>query len=572
MKRLRLFTACLISAAAGLWSTTALAAWTRADTHNFIIYSNGDRAGLEQFANDVERFDALLRLRFGVGRDENPKRLTIYVVSSQSDVGAVLEGRPEIVAGFYIPETETSFAVVHRGKKDDLFDLSGQEVLFHEYAHHFMFRHFTAAYPAWFTEGFAEFVATATIAPDGNWTLGKPARYRTRDLVTDSPLPVEKLLDSKISKLRGGEIFQFYARSWLLAHMLYTQPQYAGKLSQYTQLVTSGTPSLEAAKTTFGDLKGLERALQSYVSAKMQFISSSRAIAVDGPITVSQLDPVQSQLVELRLKRRAGGQVVQARDTLKTLTAQNPQNAELWSELAFAELTVAAKVAAKAEHEKEEADRKAKEKEKDKAKSASKDKAKDGDDDEIVVTAIKDDDTVAAHAGDSAAEAAADRALAVDPANVIANDVKGEVTTWRLKQANDNSASHWQAARSWYRKASAADPDDALAALGWFMSFKRQGKAPPAGAIQGLEQAFQRAPEAEDLRSKLAFDLARRAQFDAAIELMKVIAYSPHARPLSRAMLKKLQNMKADAEATKGDAKPAATEPKPAGDAPRPAG
>lgn len=351
MKQFRNLLTSLIVGLSALWSSAALASWTRADTHNFIIYSNGDRAGLEQFANDVERFDALLRLRFGVGRDENPKRLTIYVVSSQSDVGAVLEGRPEIVAGFYIPETEASFAVVHRGKKDDLFDLSGQEVLFHEYAHHFMFRHFTAAYPAWFTEGFAEFVATATIAPDGNWTLGKPARYRTRDLVTDSPLPVEKLLDSKISKLKGGEIFQFYARSWLLAHMLYTQPQYAGKLAQYTQLVTGGTPSLEAAKTTFGDLKVLDKTLQSYVSAKMQFISSSRAIAIDGPITVTQLDPLQSQLVELRLKRRTGGQVVQARDTLKTLIAQNPQNAELWSELAFAELTVAGKTAAKAEHE-----------------------------------------------------------------------------------------------------------------------------------------------------------------------------------------------------------------------------
>jgi hypothetical protein len=554
-----------------MWSTSVLAAWTRADTHNFIIYSNGDRVGLEQFANDVERFDALLRLRFGVGRDEAPKRLTIYVVSSQSDVGAVLDGRPEFVAGFYIPETETSFAVVHRGKKDDLFDLSGQEVLFHEYAHHFMFRHFTTAYPAWFTEGFAEFVATATIAPDGHWTLGKPARYRTRDLVTDSPLPVEKLLDSKISKLRGGEIFQFYARSWLLAHMLYTQPQYAGKLSQYAQLVTNGTPSLEAAKTAFGDLKALDKTLQSYVSAKMQFISSSRAIAIDGPVTVTQLDPLQSQLVELRLKRRTGGQVLQARDTLRTLTAQNPQNAELWSELAYAELAVAGKAAAKAEREKDEADRKAKEKEKEKTKGAVKDKAKGGEDDEIVVTAIKDDDTIAAHAADSAAETAADRALAVDPTNVIANNVKGEVATWRLKQSGDASAAHWQAARSWYRKASNADSDDALSALGWFMSFKRQGKVPPSGAVQGLEGAFQRAPEAEDLRSRLAFDLARREQYDAAIELMKVIAYSPHARPLSRAMLKKLQDMKADADAAKGNEKPAAAEPKPAQAAPKPA-
>jgi hypothetical protein len=53
---------------------------------------------------------------------------------------------------------------------------------------------------------------------------------------------------------------------------------------------------------------------------------------------------------------------------------------------------------------------------------------------------------------------------------------------------------------------------------------------------------------------------------------MKVIAYSPHARPISRSMLKKLQDMKADAEAAKADEKPAAAEPKPAATQPKPAG
>ena len=58
-------------------------------------------------------------------------------------------------------------------------NLDPQQVLFHEYTHHFMFQHFSAAYPSWYVEGFAETAATIVMKPDGSFHLGNPPQYRS---------------------------------------------------------------------------------------------------------------------------------------------------------------------------------------------------------------------------------------------------------------------------------------------------------------------------------------------------------------------------------------------------------
>src|SRR3546814_11684303 len=58
------------------------------------------------------------------------------------------------------------------------------------------------------------------------------------------------------------------------------------------------------------------------------------------------------------------------------------------------------------------------------------------------------------------AEAAADRALALDPKLVVAMIYKGRVLARRA--AESKQADDWKAARSWFIKANHADPDFAL--------------------------------------------------------------------------------------------------------------
>src|SRR3546814_20420395 len=86
--------------------------WYRADSHNFVIYSDGSQSQLQDYAVELEKFDALLRLIWRRPQPENPNRLTIYLVPRQQDV-ARLNGS-ENVAGFYHPSLEGHFAVSNR--------------------------------------------------------------------------------------------------------------------------------------------------------------------------------------------------------------------------------------------------------------------------------------------------------------------------------------------------------------------------------------------------------------------------------------------------------------------------
>ena len=150
----------------GKWLLGALAAlvmmpqaahaeWRRAETRHFIVYSDGPERGLRDYAIRLERFDALMRGRFGLPPMEAGRKLPVYLVGGFS---ALREVRPNVATGtggFYSASDRDVYAVLQRGIDDD--------VLLHEYAHHFMYQNFPGFYPGWFTEGFAEFFMTASV-------------------------------------------------------------------------------------------------------------------------------------------------------------------------------------------------------------------------------------------------------------------------------------------------------------------------------------------------------------------------------------------------------------------------
>ena len=81
--RVTIFAAALTALAA-----PAEAKWLRADTENFIIYSEGTEKSLRTFAENLQRFDATLRVRFGLGEAQEPNRLVIYLVPRAVDAAS----------------------------------------------------------------------------------------------------------------------------------------------------------------------------------------------------------------------------------------------------------------------------------------------------------------------------------------------------------------------------------------------------------------------------------------------------------------------------------------------------
>ncbi len=503
-----------IAALVGLIAQPSFAAtkWLRADTHNFIIYSSGNREKLERFSENVERFDSLLRLYTGVPEEPRPNRLTIYLLNDAGDVAHLIGDKRGMVAGVYIAHREGSFAVSNRANVQSGYDLTADTVLFHEYAHHFMFHYFNAPYPPWYIEGFAEYVSTATFKRDGNWTMGEPANHRALELIYGDSPPIEKLLFVE----EGKPFPVYYGRSWLLVHMLSSDPAWSGKLPAFLKSITGGMPQREAAAKHFGDLKALNKALDVYLSNEnFQAQRSLRPLASSGTVSISGLDTLASQLVGLDLRRRVNKDQAKSRDALAEFAAQNPDSAEAWYQLGMAELQLS----------KPEPD-------------VPKDKAEPA---KLPGDATRDE--AARNATAAAAMTAADRALAADPDHVRANVLKARLMIEQLREKGDMESAAWRAARKHIIKANAKANFDPLPLTIWHESFIAQGKTPIKTASDGLAMAYNLAPEVNEYRINYAMDLARMGKFDEAKKLIEVLAFSPHNSEMGKAALEKIKAM-----------------------------
>jgi tetratricopeptide (TPR) repeat protein len=132
-----------------------------------------------------------------------------------------------------------------------------------------------------------------------------------------------------------------------------------------------------------------------------------------------------------------------------------------------------------------------------------------------------------------AAGAAADLALAIDPANSRALLWKGLSQTHALLAAKSHDGAVWKAARASIIKANRANPNDPLPLFENFQSYRDQGITPPESAVKGLEGAQILVPQNPILRIFFAVALADRQQTAEAVEILLPVANDPHGGGLS---------------------------------------
>ena len=491
----RVFAYILFSIFAAGITVPAKAEWYRADTHHFVIYSDGNPKKLEEFAHEVEKFDALLRMIFKQRTKEEPNRLTIYVVPDSRSVGRLLGSRS--VAGFYSPRVTGSFAVANRQHGSRRENLSGQIVLFHEYAHHFMFRNFSTPAPAWFTEGFAEFVSTAEFEKDGTWTFGRPADHRAQEVQYFRNIDVRRLLEGQYG---DNALNGFYGWSWALTHMLYSQEYERGdKIDPYFRRLNAGENPLAAAEASFGDLDDLGRSLRAYVRKSMAYSRSDQPIAYRDAVELTELSKLEGDLVELEMRRLSGYRLAETRNELAKLAAQDGAGAEAFYQLAEAEMALAHRESAGA-----------------------------------------------ARYDFTAANAAVDRALALDEGHLQALLLKGRLTIEPFDHAEDDpDPALWETARQYFLAANKIDPLEPGPLYHYAQTFVREGDDNPV-INPALASAFEQAPEVRSIRIAYAFDLARLGEYDTAIRLLEVLAGNPHSGSGMRDAIDRLEEARAD--------------------------
>ena len=282
-----------------LWAAPARAEWRRAESPNFILYGNLPEAMLRQRVLQLEDFDHLLRLMVGVTEPPTPNKLHVYIVDNGRDLRTI-QPVPPGIAGFYTATPDGIAAFV-----DNSAEASGNEILFHEYAHHFMMQYRSNAYPAWYVEGFAEYFMTARFS-GRRIDIGTYSPGRAYQLVAGQWLPMDQVLYGEPQSFRGDAMGQFYAQSWLLTHYFYSTPERQAALGRY--LVAARSDNRGALQAATGmDIAALTQELRRYSRGDIDYRRMTRPEGeTPPPVVVTSLPRGADELIVYEAALRIG--------------------------------------------------------------------------------------------------------------------------------------------------------------------------------------------------------------------------------------------------------------------------
>ena len=499
----------------GFWALTtpAIAAWHKAESERFVIYSDSRPEDLRNLAEMLEQYHVAMELETGrrLPAPSPSNRLTVYLVGSLDDLRQVYGNTRSLVGGFYIPRANGSVAFVpnvsmrnsNRGstgsrlRKDTRLATlpRGLGTLLHEYAHHFLISSSRAEMPRWLSEGAAEYFSSARFNPDGSVDIGLPNNARAWEISQAAPVPVRELLDYELYRTNKASRYDaFYGRSWLLYHYLRFNSQRKGQLPQYWRAVATGTDSLKAAEAIFGDLDRLEKELRKYgrerSMAGMRLPSSAISI---GAITTTKLSKSHAAIMDVIIRSKRG---VSRKDAVELLpiaqdiATRYSEDADVFAALAEAEYDAG---------------------------------------------------------NDDAAIAAADRAIALDPKTKNAFVQKGYALFRKAKTIEDTAEREkaYDIAMRPFEELNALEADHTQPLIYYYRSFAERGASVPDDAKFALERAAQLAPFDQGLAVETATMLAMDGRSDIARFLLRPVSADPHGgrqAAIAQAMLTHLDN------------------------------
>jgi tetratricopeptide (TPR) repeat protein len=483
--RVRLFAALALLVAAA----PANATWKEARSRHFTVYSEGSEASLAEVARKLEKFEFMLRAVSDTRDKGSTAPLKVYLMSSRRAVQATMGiGSGDGVAGYYSASSRGPIAIGTRPDVDRAtrgytrvgaapsFDITSESVLLHEYTHHFMFQHFPAAYPAWYSEGFAEYYGSTRFREHDVIEIGHVASHRYATLQFDNWLPIDRLLTAKDYSDVGENIDQLYAEGWLLVHYLGNARERRGQLGRYLELLNRGVPYPDAMKQAFGsDIGRLDSELQAYADKGRLTAVSLPFKPIDvGPITTRTLSPAEDALIDIDIALGRGLYASEAQpfvESVRRIVSRFPNDPYALGILAEAELA--------ADHREE-------------------------------------------------AAAAARRWLVAAPKNARAKLLQAQLAIDALGEVQSKDAKAWESARALILEANKLAPNDPMPYESYYDSFVAEGVQPPAGAQNALFRGFELVPQDQGIRYKLAADFEARGMIREAITIIKPIAVQAH--------------------------------------------
>ena len=183
-----------------LLASPAQAAWYRTEGKAFILYGQGSARQVAMAGAQLAAFDALLRQLTGAKVDTVRARVSIYIVTDARDFERLRGRGGPAFDGFYTATPNIIAAFVDSSDKPHA--ARAQSVLFHEYAHHFLFAHQPGSYPAWYIEGLASYWETARFS-NGKARYGDYDANRAKIMMLGNWMPMARVLGADWTTLPG---------------------------------------------------------------------------------------------------------------------------------------------------------------------------------------------------------------------------------------------------------------------------------------------------------------------------------------------------------------------------------
>lgn len=472
-----------------LVSAPANAAWLVAETPHFRLHATMSDARIRQEAAILEDYHNLLELLTRQKFAEDAPKLDIFLVDSTAQMQIVGPWTGDNIGGFYANSPGGIFIISREPKSTDDKWYRARHILQHEYAHHFTMQAGNTALPAWYVEGFAEYMMTAEFKPT-SVDFGDVSPSRLYVLRNQPWGPLDQLLRGA----SGMDPGLFYAQSWLLTHYLNRTEGMPAKRDAYLEKVARGADPREAFKSEIDpDLAQFQAKLQAY--AKGRQMNYSRMQRTPPPlleIRVEQLPPSADAMLLPVLALQMG----QPKKHEDALMARLRKDAARYPDDPWAKRAIA------------------------------------------IAEAVSGDDKVAARLLDAQLQ-------------TMPNDP--ELLRWRASlyhaDRSDASAQDIAAARKLLVRAFRQAPNDWRVLRDYADTHRPMQQAVDVGTLEVLIKARQLAPQEPNLAMTLGITLARSGRYDLAAAAIAPVLNNPHSDgglALERGLFDALKSGEAD--------------------------
>lgn len=492
-----MFKICLAALAVTVAVPAAAQNWAYAESDRFRVYSAGGEEAARTMAIKLERLDDAMRLFTGVKPPPGPTpqngKVTLYQFGNSDDIGKLINSPG--VYGFFSSRAGDSVAFVplqadkNKGgyvspgaRQSYDFDPTGIEpepVLFHEYAHYFMYYHRPVAYPLWYSEGFAELFGTIKLEDKG-FAVGAVPAHRNTELKL-YPVSTAKIFDTDTRNLS----YPPYGHGWLTVSYLTFKPERKGQLAKYLTSLNRGANGRTAASDAFGDLGKLEGELNAYRRERAMGMRADYLRQSNPVVRVRTLSEGEAAAMAVAVQSNAGVSREKARGLVREarrIAAKYPQSLPVQL------------MAVEAEFDANEL---------------------------------------------SAADDRAIEILKTHPDAFEAHLYRGYVAMERAKTNPTWLAN----ARAHFVAGSKVDPADPRALAGYYRTYRLANETPPENALIALESAYEEAPFDEEIRRMLGHLLLLENKDAQAKIVIAPLAYRPHANAKTRKLRELLEGL-----------------------------